>query len=293
VRKQIRQDLLRQKVQQMYAAPSAPNRSDVEAFFSEYHDSLPPIGPSIKLSVLKVKTAASDSVRQNAWAKIKAVKDRLDRGENFTTVARQFSEDPNAAEGGEIGFVKKGSLTELSFEERLFSLRIGEVSDIFETRLGFHIVKCLEKKDQTVRAAQIFVAVQPPEEQVRKTVAELQSVASTVKSREDFIAAVRKLSTDEVTRSLDGGMGWQEVAALPPEIASAVASLSVGDISEPLLSGAVIAVYRVDEKVDSRPLTLADDWNEIAALAQRVLSQKKLSDLVKKWRDTMYVNVRL
>jgi peptidyl-prolyl cis-trans isomerase C len=68
------------------------------------------------------------------------VKQKLKNGEDFTQLAKEYSIDlPMALEGGSMGIIEKGrTLPEL--EKVLFTLNVGEISDIVETRFGFHIL---------------------------------------------------------------------------------------------------------------------------------------------------------
>ncbi|MBD3322062.1 MAG: hypothetical protein GF350_13270, partial [Chitinivibrionales bacterium] len=151
MRRGIKEQLLKQKVQQLYVASTSVTRSDVEKFYEEYKDSLPSAGKSARLSKLSISYSPSDSIRQAAYERITSLKERLDNGEDFAELASQFSDGPNAVEGGDLGWIEKGTLSELAFEEKAFSLEPGEVSEIFETRIGFHIVKAEARKNQQVR----------------------------------------------------------------------------------------------------------------------------------------------
>jgi peptidyl-prolyl cis-trans isomerase SurA len=293
VRRQIRQELLKQKVQHQYVAAASIGKSDVELFYSQYKDSLPPAGKSVLLSTVTIHVEPSEEIRQRAFEKISAIKERLDNGEDFSEVAMQFSEGPNAAMGGDLGFISKGTLTELEFEEKIFSMQPGQISDTIQTRLGFHIVMVMERKEHMVHVKQIFVAVSPPQEQLKATRELLDSIAAASKSAEDFAAAAAKYSTDEISKSQGGRLPWQEVSKLSPLVRAAVDTLKSGDISHVIRDNNVFSVYRVNERKDSRRLTLENDWNEISAIAQRVLAQQKLLDLVRKWRQETYIDIRL
>jgi len=293
VRKQIRQELLKQKVQQQYISPGGVSRSDVERFFAEYKDSLPPAGKSVLLSVISIRIAAPENIRQEAYTKIKAIKERIDNGEDFSEAAKLYSSGPNAAQGGDLGFIAKGTLNELAFEEKVFSMAPGQISDVFETRLGFHIVSVIAKKDMMVHVKQIFVPVTPPEDLFVRARATLDSIRAAVRETGDFTRAVRMFSTDAISKSRGGLMGWQEVSSLDPRVRLAVDSIGVGEISPVIQIDNTLSIYRLEDRKDVRPLSLEEDWAEISAIAQRIYSQKKLIDLVKKWRQKTFIDVRL
>ena len=77
------------------------------------------------------------ATRQEAEAALQRVK----KGEDFSSVARQISTDPvSAPTGGEIGPFRKGDLVP-EFEAAVFPLKNGQISDIVETQFGFHVIK--------------------------------------------------------------------------------------------------------------------------------------------------------
>lgn len=293
LRSQIREQIVKQKVSQQYISGVQVSPSDVEAFYAQYKDSLPSVGESVLLSKLSVNLKAPDTLRQLAYAKIMNIKRRLDNGEDFSSLAKQFSEDPSASSGGDLGFIKKGTLSELKFEEMVFSLNVGQISDVFESRLGFHIVTVIAKKDQMVDVRQIFVQVSPPQAEIEKTMAQLDSVRIHALSVADFSDAVKKFSTDIQTKGKAGKMGWLPLFSLSDQMRGAIDSLKPGEVSKALRDGNEIVLFRVDERVQSRSLTLADDYDLLAEKTKEITSQKKLYDLVKKWRRDIYVDVRL
>ncbi|WP_271408195.1 SurA N-terminal domain-containing protein [Pseudomonas sp. Q1-7] len=80
---------------------------------------------------------------EQAKAKIEQVKQRLDKGEDFSALAKEFSDDSgSAADGGDLGFAGPG-VYEPAFEESLYALKQGEVSAPVRTQYGWHLIKLL------------------------------------------------------------------------------------------------------------------------------------------------------
>jgi peptidyl-prolyl cis-trans isomerase C len=77
-------------------------------------------------------------------AEAKEVKERLMKGEDFATVAKEKSKDPSA-EGGDLGFFSRGQMLK-PFEDAAFALKVGEISDPVQTQFGWHIIKVEEKR---------------------------------------------------------------------------------------------------------------------------------------------------
>ena len=293
LRQQIRQELLKQKVQQRYIASIKVTKKDVEQFYTEFKDSLPDLGESILLSVLTVKNVVADSVREKAFAKISQVKLHLDKGEDFATCAKQFSEDASARGGGDLGFIAKGTLNELAFEEKIFSLTPMVISEPFETRLGFHLIQVLEKIENKVHVRHIFVSITPPEEQKQATLNLLDSLSKTLVSASLFEQAVVQLSMDPVTKPYKGKLNWQTVTSLPSSVRSSFDSLYVGAVSKPVQENTKFSIYRIDSIAEHRTYALSDNWNELLQLTQQRLMQKKLLELVTLWRKNLYIDIRL
>jgi len=101
--------------------------------------------------LIKVPSGSPEDARKEAEEKIKAIRDRLERGEVFETLAKQYSEDPVTREkGGDTGFFPRGRM-EKPFEEAAFSLKPGQASGIVETSFGYHIMELEEHKEARVQ----------------------------------------------------------------------------------------------------------------------------------------------
>jgi len=293
MRRAIREQLYKQKLQQGYYFSVKVNRRDVERFYARYADSLPEVGESFELLRLSLRLGAQDSVRQAAFDKIRAAKREIDAGLSFEEAAKKYSESPDGASGGDLGFLAKGSTTELAFEERAFSLPIGRVSEPFETRLGYHIIKVEEKQGMSVRIRHILVRYAPTEGQREALVAKLDSLREAVKDRAGFEAAVRAMSVDNSTRARGGDMGWLTLLEMQPAVREAVQNLEAGQISAVLTDGNIFSVYMVSQRADSRRLTLENDYAVISEKARDIFAQQQLLDNVKKWREKIFIDVRI
>jgi parvulin-like peptidyl-prolyl isomerase len=86
--------------------------------------------------------ASPDKIKA-AQAKIKVALEHLKKGEDFIEVAKTYSDGAAAAKGGDLGFFARGDMVK-SFEDKVFSLKVGQISDILQTPLGFHIIKLEE-----------------------------------------------------------------------------------------------------------------------------------------------------
>lgn len=97
--------------------------------------------------LIKVDSGASDSQKAAARKKIKEIRQKLQKGENFADLAKKFSEGPSGAKGGDLGYFRRGQMLK-PFEEVAFALKPGQISDVVETRFGYHLIKVIDKKSK-------------------------------------------------------------------------------------------------------------------------------------------------
>ncbi|KIQ95754.1 Foldase protein prsA precursor [Anoxybacillus thermarum] len=128
IRNMVKLDLLRQK-----AAMEDIKVSDEELkkYYNEYK-------PKVKASHILVddeKTA-------------KEMKAKLERGEDFAKLAKEYSKDTGSAQnGGDLGWFGPGKMVE-EFEKAAYALNVGEVSDPVKTQFGYHIIKVTDKEEK-------------------------------------------------------------------------------------------------------------------------------------------------
>ena len=108
---------------------------------------------------------------QSAMATAKGVYQRIAAGEDFAALAREYSEGAGRAEGGEIGWVNRGTLISGIEEVAFEKLSVGQVSEPFRTSMGVHIVK-LEGREAGGALPLSSVAPRIKEELLKKTLEE-------------------------------------------------------------------------------------------------------------------------
>lgn len=73
------------------------------------------------------------------------VKKKLDNGGDFAKLAKEYSTGPSKSKGGDLGYFGKGKMLP-PFEKAAFSLEVGKISDVVQTKEGFHVIKVTDKK---------------------------------------------------------------------------------------------------------------------------------------------------
>ncbi|WP_456464872.1 peptidylprolyl isomerase [Persephonella sp.] len=104
--------------------------------------------PSLKVRYIYIKVDPSKPKgRQIAKERAEKAYKEIKEGKDFGDVAYRYSDDLSRIKGGELGFVHKGRF-EKTVEDVIYKLKPGQISDIIETDLGFHIVKVEEKRPE-------------------------------------------------------------------------------------------------------------------------------------------------
>jgi len=89
------------------------------------------------------------------------------KSELAISLAEKYSDCPE--NGGDLGYITKGQMVE-EFDDVVFNLGVGQVSDVFRTRFGFHIAKVYDRKPAVVRSMEEVkeIAVNALKEQMRR-----------------------------------------------------------------------------------------------------------------------------
>lgn len=104
--------------------------------------------PEIRAShiLVELKTGFTSEDSAKALEKIRTIKEKIDLGEDFAELAKEFSEDEGTKNlGGDLGFFSRRMMVQ-PFDEAAFNLEVGQVSDVVKTQFGYHLIKVTDKK---------------------------------------------------------------------------------------------------------------------------------------------------
>jgi peptidyl-prolyl cis-trans isomerase C len=105
--------------------------------------------------LIKVDAGADDAKKAEVRKKIETVQEKVNAGADFAELAKEYSEGPSNTRGGDLGFFRRGQMVK-PFEDAAFAMKANEVSDIIETRFGYHIIKVYGiKPEQTLAYADV------------------------------------------------------------------------------------------------------------------------------------------
>jgi parvulin-like peptidyl-prolyl isomerase len=97
--------------------------------------------------VIRVAATASADERQKAIAKLRSIRTELGAGKlDFAAAAKAYSQCPSAPAGGDVGYIVRKFQTDETYARTAFAMKIGEVSDIVETDVGYHLIWLTDRK---------------------------------------------------------------------------------------------------------------------------------------------------
>ena len=220
----------------------------------------------------------------------------LRKGSEFAQISAQFSDAPDALQGGNLGWRPSGRLPTI-FLEALSALKPGETTDILRSANGFHIVKLLDKRGrsdqptiQQTRARHILIRPKEgvTDEDARQRLARLRE---RIVGGADF-AELAKVHSDDPSATKGGELGWLSPGDTVPEFERVLNQMRDNEISGPVQSQFGWHLMQVQER---RTEGVSEERRRAAA--RNVIRLRKTDEAVDDWlrqaRDRAFVELKL
>ncbi|MFT4533275.1 MAG: peptidyl-prolyl cis-trans isomerase SurA, partial [Saprospiraceae bacterium] len=192
-----KQQILAERMQMKLINSVTITPAEVQQFYDAIpKDSLPFLDSEVELGELVIKPQVNDAQKKIAREKLERIREKIISGEKtIEEMALKYSMDPGSgARGGDLGFAKRGSYVP-EFEATVFGLKQDELSDVIETEYGFHIIKMLERRGNSVRARHILIKPDITETDNQKASDLLDSVRTLILADSiTFQVAVKRFS---------------------------------------------------------------------------------------------------
>jgi peptidyl-prolyl cis-trans isomerase D len=191
--------------------------------------------------------------------KARQVLDRAKKGEDFAALAKQFSEDTSAANGGDLGSFTRGQMVP-EFDRVVFSLMPGAISELVDTQFGIHIIKVNEKEnarertfDDVKETIRPVVATAKAEQKARDNA---QQAAVDLVTNKDLDAVAKKYDAEvKETPLMQQGQSIQE---LSNEFERRVFTMAKGEVGTSLQIANGYAIPTVTEIVAAHPASFEE-----------------------------------
>ena len=302
--RQMIQSMQRQLVKDITVTPA-----DVRRYFEHLpQDSIPFVPTEVEVQIIAQTPRVDQEEINRVKDELRDYTDRVNRGEtSFQTLARLYSEDPGTARrGGELGYTGRGTLDQ-SFANVAFNLTDPKkVSKIVESEFGFHIIQLIDKRGDKVNVRHILRKPVVSQEAIEKALARLDSIRSDIREGKfSFEAGASMISDDKDTRNNNGLMANAtqngrtsrfQLQDLPPEVARAVDTLKVGDISAPFQminarGKTVCVIAKLKSRSEGHKATITEDFQVMKDVVLEKRRQEKLHEWVVNKIKATYVRV--
>ena len=290
--KNIRENLLVDRLRQIKLSGVKVSRSEVEEFFQEHKDQFSQLPETVELAHILLKIEPSESAEQRALALIDSIRQAAVSGEDFKALAKIFSQDPgSAAREGLLGWTMRGEFVP-EFEEVAFALKPGEISQPVKTKFGYHVIKLNERKGEKINASHILIKLEPTSDDKERVMAVADSLYNMLLGGADFAALASEYSQDEQTANDGGDLGKFALAEMMPIYAERIKELEEGEFTLPFQSGMGIQILKVLKHQKPRELTLGKDWEQISRMALNWKQEQVYREWVDKLKEKVYIEIR-
>ena len=291
----IKEQLTAQRMQMTVVEGIEVTPSEVREYYENLPaDSIPLISAEVELSQIVKFPELSDEAEQEVIAKLKELKERIENGTSFSSMAILYSEDPGSnKKGGEYQGIQRGVFVK-EFEAVAFNLRKGEISDPFKTEFGYHIVQLLEKRGEELDLRHILIKPKLTQENLQEAKNFLDSVSVAIANGEmTFEEASRRFSDDEQTRfnggqmsNFQSGNNKFELSQLDRGLFALISTLEDDEISEASFyrtedQREAFRIVRLDANYEPHKANLDLDFTRIKGFAL----QQKQAKTVENWKN--------
>ena len=311
IHEEIREQLLinRQKAVIFEEAKITPR--EVKTFYNSIpQDSLGLLPAEVQLNHIVINVPWSEESKDKARKELQDLRKRLLEGEEkFTDLARRYSEDPGSRpRGGLLGTFGRGMMVP-KFEEVAYSIRPGDISDVFETEFGFHILQLHKRQGELVEASHILRKPKVDKKGDSTALAKLKEIRELIDTDSlTFEEAAIIYSQDRNSKDCGGcitnpkapGELAVPLDALPADMYFKVEPMEPGQISDPLkideLSGGsgrpAYHIISLKKKIPPHTPNLTDDYKTIYNAALRARQGEILEDWVESAKKNIYIDIK-
>ncbi len=300
----IKEQLVSQRMESKITQDVSVTPSEVKAFFERIpEDEIPMVESEMTLAKILIEPPIREEEIRSVKERLERFRERILAGESFRTLAIMYSDDPGSARrGGELGFYSRGDLHP-EFEAVAFGLRPGEVSDVVETRSGYHIIELIERRGEQINVRHILLRPQLSPELEQQTRSKLDSIRTLIMREEmGFAQAARQFSDHPGGRG--GGVIINPYTGttrfktdeMDPNLFFVVDRLEVGEISRPIATmtsdgNQAFKIVTVRERVDPHRANLQQDYDYIQRLALREKRRNAINRWVERRLQSTYVSI--
>ncbi len=306
-REEIRDEITMQRIREREVDNKLQvTESEVDNFIAAEKNA-PQTQTEINVAQILVRIPENASADQVAARRTRAeeVAKQLRSGADFAKLAASYSDAVDALKGGELGFRTPDRLPQL-FVDAVAKLKQGEVTEVLKSPNGFHILKLLGSRIQSVLKETSTTAAsgvqQTHARHILIKVNQVVSAADALRKMTDLkqrldnksatFAELAKLYSNDLSASKGGDLGFIYPGDTVPEFERAMNALKVGEVSAPVETQ---FGYHLIEVLERKNQDVSKERQRL--VARQALRERKLDEATQEWvrqlRDRAYVEYRL
>lgn len=307
-REQIRDLITSQQMEGEITANIKVTPKEIEEFYNSVPlDSLPLINSQVTLSQLVVFPEVTNEDKEEARKKLDDIRGRIVSGDlSFKAAAIIYSRDPGSAKmGGDLGWATRGTMVP-EFEEVAFTLDEGQVSEVFESPFGMHVIELIERRGDDYHCRHILIDVQVSPRELNRLQEMMTEAYMKIKNGDlTFEEAIQEYSNDKDNKAtkgmlmnpFTGDVKWdlQDINQLDPQMSVFVQDLEIGEITTPtqymdqIQRKMGIRILRLDARTKAHRANLRDDYRLVQDATLNQKKQKFMDVWVNKTIQEIYV----
>ena len=304
----IKNRLMTEEMQRQITGSINITPNEIEEYYKKLPiDSIPLINAKISIQQIVIFPKISQDDRQITINKLKDIREDIVQGKSFETQARIHSQDPGSAlQGGQMT-ASRGMMVP-PFEAAVFGLKPGEISTVFETDYGYHIVQLLERKGDDYTCRHILLVPEFNRQSLTDASAKMEECFAKLKQNQiTWEQAVLTYSNDNntrhnkgiITNPITGEQGWsmEDLNQIDQQIFILTNALNVGDLTSPSLyfdfneKKQGIRIVRLMNRVGPHRANLDQDYTLIQRATENDKKEKILSNWIKNKIGNAYVRI--
>lgn len=307
-RETIKDRLLAQEMEfKIIEGVSVTPKEVKEYFNSESPDSIPFINSKLSFQQIVYYPPITDADKKIAYDKLSEIRNAILGGKSFETQARIHSMDPGSASQGGKYKATRGMMVP-QFDAAVFSLNVGEISPIFETAYGYHIVTLLDRKGDDYTCRHILIVAEYNNKELEYAAMKMDSCYAELQSKKiTWDEAVLKYSNDELTKQnkgiitnpISGEQTWdmEDLNQVDQQIYVLTDALEKGDITSPNMYMDIydhkqgIRIVRLLDRTAPHKANLNDDFALIKSAAENSKKEKIISKWIASKISNAYIKI--
>jgi peptidyl-prolyl cis-trans isomerase SurA len=279
---------------------------EIKKYYNDLEeDSIPLVGSKVEVAQITKQPEVSSEVKKETKEKLNNWRKEILTGDRtFAGTAVLYSNDPGTrGDGGEFGFVSRGTFVP-EFDRIAFNMKEGEISEVFETDYGFHILELFERRGEQYSGRHILLIPKISTEDLNKSKEFLDSIYSLIEEGKYTFEAAAELFSDDKESKFSGGLIYNQNTAtskfemneLDKQLFVVIDKMDVGDISKPafMQSRDNKEAYRLvmlKSISDPHKANLKSDYQLIQNMATSEIRNAKVKDWIKDKTANTYIKV--